>query len=137
MGGSDSVGGGSGNDTISGGPGADFLAGRQGTNFLSGGDGADWAVYLWSPSPVSVDLGAGTANGGSFKDFLSTIENVRGSFQGDVLRGNGLANVLMGDAGNDTIDVRDGVRGNDTADGGLGFDRCLTDAGDTRTGCES
>jgi hypothetical protein len=44
---------------------------------------------------------------------------------------------VTGDAGDDVINVRDGVGGNDAADGGADVDLCAADAGDTVTGCES
>jgi hypothetical protein len=44
---------------------------------------------------------------------------------------------VHGDAGDDVIDVRDGVGGNDTADGGADTDICFPDLGDSVTGCES
>jgi Ca2+-binding RTX toxin-like protein len=37
---------------------------------------------------------------------------------------------LLGSFGNGTLDSKDGVRGNDILDGGLGGDRFLKDRGD-------
>ena len=42
---------------------------------------------------------------------------------------------VFGGAGNDRIDLRDGVRGNDDGDGGPGEDVCMKDAHDRRTSC--
>jgi hypothetical protein len=40
-----------------------------------------------------------------------------------------------GEAGADILDTRDGVNGNDLANGGRGRDRCTTDPGDRRVSC--
>ncbi len=137
QGGSDRLIGGPAPDALSGGGGADVLAGRQGSNTISGGAGSDTVVYDWSGAGVRVNLSTGSASGSAFSDLLSAIENAVGSAFADALTGAGGPNALRGLAGNDTIDVRDGVRGNDMADGGAGTDRCLSDPGDARISCES
>jgi Ca2+-binding RTX toxin-like protein len=69
-------------------------------------------------------------------DILSGIENLIGSNQADVLRGNGLANRLEGGLGNDALFGFDGLdtllggAGNDTLDGGLGNDILFGGLGD-------
>jgi hypothetical protein len=46
------------------------------------------------------------------------------------------ADVLIGLGGNDTLDSRDGVRGNDRNFGGAGTDTCRSDSLDVRNSCE-
>jgi hypothetical protein len=53
----------------------------------------------------------------------------------DTLIGGSGDDILRGEGGNDTLIIRDGVRGNDTADGGDGFDRCIIDRGDVVIAC--
>jgi Ca2+-binding RTX toxin-like protein len=58
---------------------------------------------------------------------VSGIENIRGTEQGDLLTGDGNANVIEGGAGTDTLR---GGGGNDTIFGGLGNDTMNGGAGD-------
>lgn len=55
---------------------------------------------------------------------------------GDVLIGIGGADTLLGGRGRDVLSGVDGVRRNDSLDGGGGTDLCLSDRGDERAGCE-
>ena len=86
---------------------------------------------------MKVDLSKSNASvGGLFSDNLVAIENVTGSNFGDLLTGNAVPNTISGGGGNDSIDIRDGIGGNDLADGGVGTDKCLADAGDKKISCE-
>ena len=103
--------GGLGNDTIDGGQitGAGFSVVN---GSLSLGNG-NIAFYTDSPAAVQVDLGLGSATGGGGSDRLFNINGVYGSAFADNLKGSDsttLAEVFGGQAGNDTID------------GGAGFD---------------
>jgi hypothetical protein len=53
----------------------------------------------------------------------------------DRLVGGGGADILRGEGGNDILDARDGIWGNDTADGGEGLDGCSVDRGDVLVSC--
>lgn len=136
---SDNIFGFGGNDTLIGGAGADTLRGDLGT---------DIASYVTSAAAVQVDLISNLNTGGAAQgDILLGIENVAGSAFNDLIQGNGLANVLLGLAGNDTLNGRggndilfggngndrlDGGAGNDTMTGGRGNDTYVIDAGGDR-----
>jgi acyl-homoserine lactone acylase PvdQ len=63
-------------------------------------------------------------------------DDVYGDDGDDVLRGDAGGDRLFGDAGDDTLNSTDGVRGNDSLDGGPGgADVCNGDPGDSRTNC--
>jgi Ca2+-binding RTX toxin-like protein len=73
------------------------------------------------------------------------VERAIGGRGSDSLTGNASANLLIGNAGrddliglgnNDTLDSRDGVRGNDRNFGGAGTDTCRSNALDVRNSCE-
>jgi Ca2+-binding RTX toxin-like protein len=90
--------------------------------------GTDVLSYGTTSANVSVDLGAHTASGFSA---IGNIENVTGGTGNDTLIGDGLANILSGGSGNDTLS---GGAGNDTIAGGAGNDTLdlhLTSAGAT------
>ncbi len=74
-----------GDDILSGGGGFDFVEGDAGNDTLSGGGGTDFAVYMFAPSAVDVNLAAGTATGGDGSDTLSGFEGVIGSDFNDTL----------------------------------------------------
>ncbi|WP_353861984.1 FG-GAP-like repeat-containing protein [Azospirillum formosense] len=102
-----------GKDTLDGGAGNDTLRGGAGNDLLIGGAGSmDLADYQNSPSGVSVNLATGLAQDGwGGTDTLVGIERVRGT---------NFADLLIGSDGNDRFDP---MGGNDTIDGGAGFDR--------------
>lgn len=133
--GNDSLDGREGNDTVIGGLGDDALVGGGGT--------ADIASYQASLTPVSVDLGAGSATGEG-ADSLVGFERVYGSNFDDVLRGDAAANYLRGMGGNDElvglagIDFLQGDTGVDTFDGGTEKDTCRSSAGEVevKVACE-
>jgi Ca2+-binding RTX toxin-like protein len=54
----------------------------------------------------------------------------------DRLRGGRGRDTFFGGRGDDRLNSVDGVTGNDTVNGRLGFDVCLVDRRDTVTGCE-
>lgn len=144
-GGGDFFNGGDGNDTLDGANdgdilygegGDDVLIGGAGQDYLHGGAGNDTIVYADSATGVTVDLAAGTANGGEADgpvqivgrgtlirhDIIVDVENVVGSANDDRLIGTAEVNDLAGGAGNDTLtggggsDILNGGAGNDTAD---------------------
>ncbi len=100
-----SLGGNSGDDTVFGGNGADTLIGAAGNDVLDGGDGIDTASYNTVNLAVTVSLAiTGPQNTvGQGTDTFTSIENLIGSTQSDVLTGNGDANTINGVAGNDTL----------------------------------
>jgi Ca2+-binding RTX toxin-like protein len=128
-----------GDDTLLGGPSADTLAGGAGSDLMDGAAGADMAGYSSSPTWVNVDLnlqdgataqsGGGTDNHAS-GDTLLGFAGVIGSndtSHGDVLTGDGQANLLVGLDGDDSLV---GGAGNDTLVGGLGYDTLIGGDGD-------
>jgi Ca2+-binding RTX toxin-like protein len=137
MAGEDSVAGGTGNDlllgnpnrdTLDGGTGDDTLIGGSGDDSLIGGAGIDLAHFRTTGS-VTVDLGIGTSSSSTVhNDNLTGIENVLGADGDDSILGDGLANMLDGWIGNDTLsagggdDTVNGGFGDDNLDGGVGND---------------
>ncbi|MDQ2095324.1 calcium-binding protein [Rhodalgimonas zhirmunskyi] len=120
-----------GDDWLSGGigNGSDTLIGGAGADTLDGGEGRDRASYDGSDAGVTIDLEAGTANGGhATGDVLISIEELRGSLLNDGLFGDGGRNSLWGLRGDDMLDGRGGQdvihggNGNDTLRGGSGDD---------------
>lgn len=116
--------GGAGRDTLLGGLGDDVLTGGSGVaNEMYGGGGNDRYVVSAVGDTLIENAGEGTdtvetvLSGFTLGANLETlIYTGSGAFTG---RGNGLANVLIGGAGNDTLT---GLGGNDTINGGLGDD---------------
>jgi Ca2+-binding RTX toxin-like protein len=122
------------------GSGAEFENFRPegGNDVVDGGAGIDRIDYRNSPDPVTVDLAAGTAVGGSSgTDTLAGIEEARGGVADDRLFGSDGANLLIGRTGNDVLDGRNGDdrlqgeansdtlrgrAGNDQLSGGTGAD---------------
>jgi VCBS repeat-containing protein len=133
-----------GNDILTGTPGNDVFDGRAGYDRMAGGAGDD--VYYVDRTGNKVDLVTENANEGydtiySSTDYTLTanLEELHligyGALEG---RGNGLANILVGNSGNNRLygeggndlllddagnDVLDGGAGNDILDGGAGNDR--------------
>ena len=133
--GNDILSGVTGNDTLRGGAGDDVLEGGAGSDILDGGDdnqsagGAGDTIRYVGSAAVTISLATGSASGGEaagdtivMVSGVSTIENVTGSNDsatGDVLTGDGRANILSGLDGNDTLS---GGAGNDVLLGGAGAD---------------
>ena len=102
-------------DTLIGG-GLNFESFRPGAgdDNVNGGSGTDRIDYQFDPGAVTVDLAAGTAlDGYGGTDTLANIEDIWGSEYADSLTGNGATNVLQGFGGDDTLN------------GGAGFDVAL------------
>ena len=100
--------GGTGNDTLNGGAGSDTLIGGAGNDSLTGGAGIDTVSYAGATAAVTVNLGTGSATGGAGTDVLSGLELVIGSAFNDTLTGAaGVADTLIGGAGNDTYVIQD------------------------------
>ncbi len=84
------------------------------TNAVDGGAGVDEIRYLFSDTPVSINLAAGTVDegrDGSIDDTLVSIEYAVGSNGDDLIVGDVLNNRLQGQNGDDIVRGGDG---NDT-----------------------
>ncbi|MBF8805857.1 peroxidase family protein [Pseudomonas asiatica] len=135
-------------NTITGGAGNDLLDGGAGIDRLVGGLGDDTYVVDNAGDVVVEATAGGTdtvrATAASYT-LGANVENLTyigaGNFTGT---GNGLANIITGAAGNDTLngdggndqllgglgsDTLNGGAGNDTLDGGAGNDSLFGDAG--------
>ena len=135
--GNDKLFGGDGNDVLKGGAGNDYLEGGAGADVIKGGKGEDTASYAYSEEGVNVDLSKGTGSGGDAEgDRLSSIENVIGSANDDVLKGDSGDNKLFGWHGDDVLkggkgnDQLYGGSGDDTLRGGQGDDKLFGGSGD-------
>ncbi len=118
--GNDELWGNSGDDVLEGGLDNDVLEGGAGADRLLGGAGTDTVSYSESDGAVTVDLEAGTGEGGHAEgDVIVDVENVLGSGYEDVLGGNSGANRLSGGDGDDMLD---GGAGADRLFGGAGVD---------------
>ena len=124
--GDDQLIGAGGADSLSGGDGDDFLDGGFGNDTLNGGAGSDWVSYddqsFSIASGVTVNLATGQATGPLGTDQLISIENVLGSWKDDTLIGNSADNLF------------EALEGNDTVDGGGGFDTMIYWSVDTTGG---
>ncbi|MFN7307847.1 MAG: hypothetical protein ACK5TQ_14895, partial [Acetobacteraceae bacterium] len=137
--------GGAGNDTLigsgsanvlAGGGGDDYLQGGAGNDSISGGAGLDSVIYfeLGAGQSVTVNLSTGRATGAAGSDTLAGIENIRAGAGDDSLLGDGLANMLDGFDGNDSLsggggnDMLSGGHSNDLLIGGAGGDQFIFDA---------
>ncbi|HEX6376847.1 MAG TPA: calcium-binding protein [Allosphingosinicella sp.] len=80
----------------------------HGAIYAVGGAGSDTISYWAETEAVLVDIGVWELGGGAADDYLSSFENLTGSAYDDVLRGNGLANILDGGWGADTLVGRNG-----------------------------
>ena len=131
---------GSGNDVLIGGSGQHNLYGDEGDDrfyvgsgpaLFDGGAGTDTADFSNSPAAATVNLnltGLQTYAAGLTVQ-LRSVENLTGSAFGDVLIGNGDANLLDGGNGDDALT---GNAGNDTLWGGAGNDTLNAGDGDDR-----
>lgn len=84
---------------------ANQLWAGSGDNVINGGGGIDTLDYEFASAGVTVSLAnlSAQATGGSGRDTLGSIENLRGSRFGDTLTGNGGANRLYGAGGSDRL----------------------------------
>jgi len=129
--GNDVITGGGGNDKIDAGDGNDAIF-SSGTESIDGGLGIDIVYYGSIIGDVNVDLSLTTAQNttGAGTQVLVGIENVSGSADGnDTLRGNALANRLLGRGGDDRLD---GQGGDDVLEGGTGQDILTGGAGNDK-----
>jgi Ca2+-binding RTX toxin-like protein len=119
----DSLVGDSNANVLDGGNGADYLKGGGGADTLKGGDGSDTIAYGDSNIGVYVSLYSGAAfNGTATGDKFDSIENLTGSYHGDMLEGDEYVNTLQGLGGDDVLQ---GYGDADTIDGGDGIDTVI------------
>jgi Ca2+-binding RTX toxin-like protein len=126
-----------GDDDLFGEDGNDDLRGGAGADGLDGGTGLDTANYGAATASVVAALDGSLAGiGDAAGDSFVSVEFIRGANvggPGDVLRGDGAANSLLGNAGNDRLESMAGSDklmggvGTDTLTGGLGNDQFLFD----------
>ena len=137
--------GGSGNDLLTGGLANDLIQGNDGNDTvfasggrdtIDGGTGINLIDFSQMGAPVTVNLAAGTATGGTIiADTLSRLQNITGTPFSDVLTGDNNANVIRGLGGNDQINGLGGNDqiflgdGNNTVFAGDGNDTVLAGAG--------
>ena len=112
------------NDTLMGSDTTAFVEsfeGRGGNDTIDGKGGEDIVRYQDAAASVTVNLALGTAqDGDGGTDTLANIEGVRGSRYNDLLIGGNPAN---GSGLLDGLEFFRGEAGNDTIDGGAGYDR--------------
>lgn len=140
---------GSGDDILIGNAADNTFQAGTGNNTLSGGGGVDTVEYFMVEGKNSViaDLESGTAlhsnhtTGETFTDSLSSIENLSGTLNNDILLGDDGDNILHGLDGNDILrgdhhgdnggdDFLYGGQGNDILYGGGGDDLLKDREGD-------
>ncbi len=148
--GADRLDGQEGNDTVNGGADADLIDGTLGNDTLDGGTGgtgsaSDQLAYSSipgsfemppAPSPINLNVAAGTATDTDGTDTFSNFEIYQGTELGDTMNGDDNDNYFMGMDGADTMngaggkDHIDGYGGADTIHGGADDDAIT---GDTAT----
>ena len=96
------------------------IAGTEGGDILRGTSGDDVICGLGGDDRIA-------ARGGN--------DLVFGGPGADVLGGGPGSDDLQGEGGNDVLNARDGVGGNDTANGGVNVDRCRVDPCDVVIAC--
>jgi Ca2+-binding RTX toxin-like protein len=110
-------------NVLDGGKGDDYLKGGGGADTLEGGDGSDTIAYGDSNIGVYVSLYSGAAfNGTATGDQFDSIENLTGSYHGDMLEGDEYVNTIKGLSGDDVLQ---GYGDADTIDGGDGIDTVI------------
>jgi Ca2+-binding RTX toxin-like protein len=140
--GNDILRGSSGNDNLNGGAGNDIFyesVGANGADTFSGGPGTDVADYSARSATLTVTINdlANDGQAGEADNVKTDVEDLVGGSSGDSLTTSGStsANRLVGQGGNDALNVVDGISGNDTIDGGADTDSCTADAGDANLSC--
>jgi Ca2+-binding RTX toxin-like protein len=94
----------------------EVFEGRAGDDTIDGAGGIDMVRFDAATNGVNVDFTTGIAlDGQGGIDTLSNVEGVRGSSHADTLTG--------GNVANDDFEFFQGGAGNDTIDGGTGYDR--------------
>ena len=108
---------------------AEFFEGRNGNDSIDGRGGLDMVAYSYANGAVTVNLVTGTGGGADARsDVLVNIEAIQGSAFNDLLTGGNAANgtvVGLNDfvgVGNQLTEFFRGGAGNDTMDGGQGYD---------------
>jgi Ca2+-binding RTX toxin-like protein len=103
-----------GNDTLLAGSGNDLVEVGTGTHVADGGAGSDTLSFYANGTGVTADVtvslllqGSAQATGAGSMT-LTGFENLSGSYQDDILTGDGGANVLAGDVGDDILNGGDG-----------------------------
>jgi Ca2+-binding RTX toxin-like protein len=99
--------------------GDDRLSGSAGTDTIDGGKGKDTVDYSAEGAIQVLGLPSGSVTTKDGADALTSIENVTGSPEDDLIVGSDGANELRGFEGADVIA---GLGGNDTLFGGIGRD---------------
>jgi Ca2+-binding RTX toxin-like protein/glucose/arabinose dehydrogenase len=120
--------GGAGNDSmLGGGPGNDVLDGGSGSDAMAGNAGNDTYVVDVAGDTVTEIAGEGsdTVRSGIVYILGPNVENLTLIGGGSSGYGNGLANVIVGNAGNNVLD---GMAGADTMMGGNGNDVYFADS---------
>ena len=132
-GGDDVITTGFGDDLLRGGRGDDELLDPGGNDRDVGGRGQDTLDYTTNRFVrVRANLATGRAFQGSNTDRLRSIENLRGTFENDVLEGNAKRNRINARGGEDVVrgfegnDYLVGGSSRDRVYGGPGADRCFT-----------
>jgi Ca2+-binding RTX toxin-like protein len=115
--------GGGGNDRLEGGASPDKMAGGPGDDVMSGGESGgfqnDVVDFTSATRGVTVDLEQGTSTGQG-RDTISGVEQVHGSRFNDHISGNVPDQALVGDEGDDRIEIADGT--DSVGNGGPGND---------------
>lgn len=122
------------------GDGDDIWVSSTGDDTVSGGTGIDTVSFATHTATVFANLdGDGHSGAIGEQDLIrADVENLTGGAGGDVLRGNGRANRLLGGPGRDMLlggggpDVVRGGSGPDMLSGDGGADRLFGDAGRDR-----
>jgi Ca2+-binding RTX toxin-like protein len=103
-----------GNDTLLAGAGNDLVEVGTGTHVADGGAGNDSLSFYANGTGVTANVtvslllqGAAQATGAGSMT-LTGFENLSGSYQADILTGDGGANILAGDVGDDLLNGGDG-----------------------------
>jgi Ca2+-binding RTX toxin-like protein len=122
--GDDTLDGDAGSDTVNGLGGSDTIKGSPGSDTYDGASGVDTLDYSSRNEPVNVDLTLlGNDNGGDLdgpvgqRDKTIGLENVKGGFADDELRGTNGDNDITAGPGADTVDARNGSDHVDIKDG--------------------
>jgi Ca2+-binding RTX toxin-like protein len=98
--------------------------GRAGNDVIDGRGGLDLVRYDWDSSGVNVDLVSGIAlDGFGGTDTLLNIEGISGSAYDDILTGGNAANGTSVAEYQSKFEFFRGNGGNDTINGGQGYDR--------------
>lgn len=116
-------------NVLIGGENFDWFEGRGGNNTLDGRGYLDYADYLQTDQPLTIDLTIGKAVHGTGTDTLISIEQFRGTNKVDTFIGDAQPNYFLAMNGNDT--ARGGA-GQDTLVGSSGDDTLSGEAGDDR-----